>query len=258
MWPLLLLQSLEPLALRCTPSGSSAVPYGLSERALATNRSRLSPKPPLSLPHDEQGIEEVFDASNTILRPHPLPTHTQLDSRLESGPLRAERESLLFTAFTDVGGSTSSDTALLPPSHTIGKEKEPKRTKNPDAVLKANQTNSARNLCIQDYLAARPGQKPTTREFDEYWEGLTAVQKEPFSKRSKAANAEKKAGKVGPVFLCQLSLTRHRQRDISGGSAHNTVHQPLSAGDWWDEGTGGEDWVERGSYAGSDGRGPKR
>ncbi|KAK6991702.1 hypothetical protein R3P38DRAFT_3290625 [Favolaschia claudopus] len=95
-----------------------------------------------------------------------------------------------------VGGCTSLDTASLPPSHTIGKEKAPKRTKNPDAVLKANQTNSARNLCIQDYLAARPGQKPTTREFDEYWEGLTAVQKEPFSKRSKAANAEKKAGKA--------------------------------------------------------------
>ncbi|KAK7013899.1 hypothetical protein R3P38DRAFT_2788158 [Favolaschia claudopus] len=49
-------------------------------------------------------------------------------------------------------------------------------------------------LCIQDYLAARPGQKSTAREFKGYW-GLTAVQKEPFAKRNKAANAEKKAGK---------------------------------------------------------------
>lgn len=72
-------------------------------------------------------------------------------------------------------------------------DKPKKRTKKPDALLKANATKSAksvsipsyaqsdgdlRNLCIQDYLAARPGTAPTVGEFESHWENLSARDKD--------------------------------------------------------------------------------
>ncbi|KAK6966467.1 hypothetical protein R3P38DRAFT_3246164 [Favolaschia claudopus] len=102
----------------------------------------------------------------------------------------------------DAGGSTDSGTS----SHGANgeKPKPSRRPKDADAPLKANQTNSAKNLCIKDYLAARPGLHPTAREFEVYWDNLTTKEKDPFVKRSKAANAEKKANanKLSLFLLC--------------------------------------------------------
>ncbi|KAJ7889271.1 hypothetical protein B0H13DRAFT_2666221 [Mycena leptocephala] len=116
-----------------------------------------------------------------------------------------------------IAGAASSSTPTAPtlsnsqdppnPS-TVDSDKPKKRTKKPDALLKANAMKSAksisipsyvqsdgdlRNLCIQDYLAARPGTAPTVGEFESHWENLSAGDKDAYNKRSKKEHANKKA-----------------------------------------------------------------
>ncbi|KAJ6550880.1 hypothetical protein DFH09DRAFT_1168515 [Mycena vulgaris] len=90
-------------------------------------------------------------------------------------------------------GTDSSGSAEATTTSGTGTAPVKKRSKDPNAALKASTTNSARNLAVIEYLKTH--EAATNGEFENYWDGLDATVKKVFDTQSKAAN-KLKAKKV--------------------------------------------------------------
>ncbi|KAK7001160.1 hypothetical protein R3P38DRAFT_2796182 [Favolaschia claudopus] len=159
--------SAEPTPNLDSPSGGLAPPASDTPLTDTTNTPRPvettlvakpAPKPAFKVcalqPMQAATNNPFFDPQNANLfgfgppRPSRIPASSSKLDSLAALATTAAPEMAAATQITEnaqnsqgVGGSSSAT-----PSDASNKEKAAKRTKNPDALLKANQTSSARSL----------------------------------------------------------------------------------------------------------------
>ncbi|KAJ7130451.1 hypothetical protein C8R44DRAFT_731974 [Mycena epipterygia] len=235
-------EALPTLPIPETPTASTSV----TSPSVTSVTAPTPDSAPASPPESANAVLDRTTANPTPLPPDELPVLPErLPASVVNTPSQGTTKSRevfrgadLFSfgaprtatsRVTSLNIATSANPSAAPVNGEAGPSTAPsekrKRSKNISGPLKANATLSARNICIQDYLASRPGQAPTLGEFEVHWASLSDMEKalrdvyQVFDKRGKAE--KKKAKNLAPGYViptavhCFLTntvicLNRHR------------------------------------------------